>query len=265
MTRKTWLPIILTMLLLVGTSLALAVGNSPAYFPLVVHNGMPAATPTPWFTYTPPVTYTPPPIPTPTYTPPSTVSPDLLRIPNTHTTYTSFLYKHIVGEVENLAAYPVSLVFVAVKLYDDQNNLVHEQTGSILAHRIEAGTKACFNIPTQKSLSWTRYELRVLGATGPVSSRPRLVVLDLVPGTSTYGTFSVSGKVRNDESVPVSQVVTVLTMYDWQGRVLDCARPLDTPYIATMNPGETASFTITAYRPATLPARYTVIADGSIR
>ncbi len=250
--RTGWLWL-LTALLWFGVTGALALQQQTTFLPFMVYRAPAISTPV--------LTYTPPPV-TPTYTPPAGVDPSLLPIVG-HTSYTSPLGRHIVGEVENRTTFPVGLVTIRVTLYDAQGNQLGMVSTLPFAYRVPPGERACFNLITPNNLiAWSRYELTVLNALGPLSPRPRLTILDVRPGISPFGTYTLSGKVRNDENYPVALVVVFGTLYDRNGNILDCARPLDVPTLDSLAPGATADFTITFGQPPTAVGSYRVEADG---
>ncbi len=256
--RRLWSYALVAFLwVLLATLLTtLAAGAYTIYMPFVGYRHVLIPT----LTYTPPSltpTYTPTP-----YTPVATVSPDLVEILNNHTTYTSPWWKHIVGEVRNKAPFPLGFVTIRARLYDEGNNLTHETAATVLTHRVEPGVDACFNIPLPKDATWARYELSVIGAAGPVAPLPRLTILNTNPGMSPYGTFQITGTVRNDQGVSVRSVVVVATLYDVAGKVIDCARTVSPVYYPELAPGATWDFTIVGGRPGAVPAEYMLIADG---
>ncbi len=250
--------------LLLATSTSAALLPNVLYMPWVA-NRAPAMTitPTPGWTYTPPLTYTPPPTPTlpptPTYTPPSAVDPALVPVLS-HTTYTSPLGRHIVGEIRNEASFPIGYISIVARLYSGDTS--QERFTYVFTPHVEPNQKACFNLVTEPTLTWDRYEVEVYGARGPVANRPRLSILDLTPGISPYGTLQLSGRVRNDESVPLTLVVVVGRLYDATNTLVDCVRPLDLPQIDRLAPGEIRPFTLIFGRAPNPLYTYVVEADG---
>lgn len=256
MRRPTAITAMLMVLSLFALMAAGALPQHATFLPLVEYRGQVLGTTTPVATYSPTV------VPTPTYTPPSTVSPTLVRILNTHTTYTSLLGRHIVGEVRNLASYPVGAVVIRAGLYDDSNHQLGTVTGSPLLYRIEPNEKVCFNILTPNDVgAWTRYTLDVTQVLGPFPHRPKLAVSNVAPQVSPYNPYMLTGRVRNDESITLWAVTVAGALYDVQGRILDCSHPV-APAIESLAPGATWDFAIPFPRPGVSPASYTVKADG---
>ena len=262
MRKRTALPLMLTLVLWLGLTTTIALAQQITFLPLVANRSEFRATPTPVFTYTPPLTYTPPPIPTPTYTPPAAVDPSLVPVVG-HTTYTSLLGRHIAGEVENRATFPVTAVFVRIQLYDAADNLIGEMIVPPFGYGMDPEQKACFNVITPSDFgNWTRYEMATESALGPASPRPRLTILNVRPALSPFGTFALNGTVRNDDSRTVEGVVVFGSLYDRNGNFIDCARPLDMAVIESLAPGDAVDFTITFGQPPTAVGSYQVAADG---
>jgi len=250
-----YLVLTLIFLTVVMSVSAAALSTSTLFLPMVGYHMV--MLPTPPMTYTPPVV-----TPTPTKTPPGSISPNVVRILTPQATYTSLLGRHIVGEVKNLASFPVAVTGIRAQFYDANNHLLGHVDGAPLLSRIEPNKKACFNILVPSTVDqWSRYELSVTDVVGPLSPRPRLSVYNLQPGISPYNTYMITGKVRNDEGVTLWTVTAAGALYDEQGHIWDCSLPTGT-VIESLAPGETWDIMIIFPRPGVAPATYKVEADG---
>ena len=124
------------------------------------------------------------------------------------------------GEAESRALAPLDNVQITVDLYDASGAVVASQAGYLDVTTLQYGERVPFRVWFDTDVAFTRFEVRAHATPSPVD-RPRALTLVAKDVTSTPGTYTVSGTVRNDGGEPVEGAVFVVALYDADGRLVD--------------------------------------------
>lgn len=220
--------------------------------------------------YTPPtptVTNTPLPVP-PTVVPSST--PTVTPMPtgvfilssSTFVYYTTTTNEFLASEVQNNTGAPVRFVDVGVNAINANGNLVNTQVGYVVPSILMPGAKGCFSV----YFSGLPAPPVHFVFEGPYYQPGEEVVPVAVDGlyalpNSRFDAMSITGFARNDQGRPVSGVEVVGTLYNDQGRVVDCSIAI--PNTDTLQPGQSSAFKLLySGRWLHLMTRYEVKAQG---
>lgn len=233
-----------------------------------------AATATPSRTFTPSPTRTPTGTPTRAATPTPTVTATAATPPATPTAIpdTVFLGSHqgfatdasymVVGEVINGESFPVFNVKVIGSFYDSSGNLVAAQESMADLAQIEPELSSPVKLQVANSGgSISRYELTLVWDEISIVDYEELTILSQEVRTDSG--LAVVGELRNDGSVTVKEIVTVVTFYDSAGQVVEVAQ--GTVSSSTLAPNATASYTIQVPNPDLAYDHFIVQAQGALQ
>ncbi len=268
----------LIIVLMTGTTVLLAQtdqlphpgqSNQPVYLPLILQLE-PSPTATATFTPEPPATVIPtdPDLPLPTATPTLTPTATATATPTLTPTLTptitptpqpegvfvttsrllegSEFSRRLIGEVLNNTSLNVYNVRVTARFYDDQNNqvAVTDSTATLLRRFL----------PRQRN----PFEITLYSPPANIASYALSLTYDDEPGFINYEPVNVLsnnvrnvlfgtevfGDLRNDQSVPLTNIRVTAIVYDREGKVLDVGL---TFIVETLDPGQTATYTIWLY------------------
>ncbi|NJN81419.1 MAG: DUF3426 domain-containing protein [Caldilineaceae bacterium] len=105
----------------------------------------------------------------------------------------------------------------------------------------EIGQRNPFRIQlTNVAGSVARSELAISWSDVTLQNFERLSVL--TQKAETEGGLQITGELRNDHGVPLSDIVVVVTFYDAAGEVLDVSTGSVSP--SALSPGESGAYTI---------------------
>lgn len=222
-----WIPacaagLLMGLMVLVRSEYQAAEGATGTVIPSLwlayIDNGVPSPTPTP--------TRTPTPTSTPQIT--STPSPTFLAgglsvLPAT----SSFPIPggdelYIIGEVVNGNDFPVSILRVSVRLYDQGGQPLQAGFVRPILNTLESQEKTCFAISIKSPGRWSTYTFDPPTAQRIGTPLPSVTVLSQA---GTYnpatGGYAVTGSVRNDAGTGLS-FVPVATLYNAAGTPIGC-------------------------------------------
>lgn len=234
----------------------------------------PSATATPSRTATASPTRTPTGTPTRAATPTLTVTATAATPPATPTAIpgTVFLGSHqgfatdasyvVVGEVVNGESFPVFNVKVIGSFYDSSGNLVAAQESMADLTQIEPELSSPVKLQVANSGgSISRYELTLVWDEISIVDYEELTILrqEVEQGDG----LAVVGELRNDGSVTVKEIVTVVTFYDSAGQVVEVAQ--GTVSSSTLAPNATATYRIQIADPDLAYDHFTVQAQGALQ
>lgn len=198
------------------------------YLPLVLRSPAPPPEPTP--------------TPEPTDTPPPTPGVHILDNYSYYVDSSAFL--HFFGEVRNNTAQDISLVKIAVNLFDSNARLLATNVGYAELFDLPAGEKTCFHILLEEPEGWAYYEFEDPTYWPTGQSLPNLTVFnDSGAYDSTFGWYKIIGQVRNDHNTRVEFVAPVGTLYNAANMVVGCA----STYVNSthLDPGQVSAFDMT--------------------
>lgn len=208
----------------------------------------PTATPTPTPTATATATPTATPTLTPTLTPTTTPTPqpEGVFFTTSRLLEGNEFSRRLIGEVLNNTPLNVYNVRVTARFYDDQNNLV--------AVTDPEPTLLWRFLPRQRN----PFDIRLYSPPANIASYALSLTYDDEPGFINYEPVNVLtnnvrdvffgtevfGELRNDQSVPLTNIRVAAIVYDREGKVLDVGT---TSISRTLNPGQTTVYTISLY------------------
>lgn len=220
------------------------------FLPYIVKQEPPTATltptPTATSTNTPePPTPTPTEMPTLTPTPMPTLSPGVIVLSsNTLIPYSGSTSLYLVGEVLNNTPSNVRFVRINATLRDSAGNVVDSSSSYATIDNLTPGMKSPFLVLFSDSPAWTSYDLTVTWDTTTVAPYV-LELLNTQAYFDRYDGYHVVGEIRNQYSEPRNFVQAVVTLYDFEGKVIGVDYTFTNPY--DLNPGQTASFDVEVY------------------
>ena len=246
----------------------------PTLTPTATNTPLPTNTPTitltPTITNTPTITLTPTktstptktPLPTNTSIPTATSKPSGVYIEDNYTDYMSSGYLLIVGEVYNGSANYLQFVKINVNLFNSSGQLIATDSGYVSVDSLSPWTKGCFTIMVIDPGNWSWYTLGSLTYWSDAGPPPNLALYNH-SGTydSYWGDYEIIGLMRNDDSVFIDFAEAIATLYNSQGKVVECDSGYGSDY--SLDPGQVTSFTIWSilgdYADV---ASYALVADG---
>jgi hypothetical protein len=233
----------------------------------------PTATPSRTATATATLTRTPTGTPTRAASPTPTVTATAATPPATSTPIpgTVFLGSHqgfatdggyvVVGEVLNGEAFPVFNVKVIGSFYDSNGNLVAAQESLVELAQIEPELSSPVKLQVADNGTISRYELTLVWDEISIVDYEELTIVS--QEARDENGLTIGGELRNDGSVTVKEIVTVVTFYDASGAVVDVYRgTVDT---ATLAPNATATYTIRVANPDLEYDHFSVQAQGALQ
>ena len=168
----------------------------------------------------------------------------------------------VVGEVLNGEPFPVFNVKVIGSFYDSNGNLVAAQESLVDLAQIEPELSSPEKLQVANSGgSISRYELTLVWDEISIVDYEELTILS--QEARTDGGLTVVGELRNDGSVTVKDIVTVVTFYDSAGQVVDVYR--GTVSSSTLQPNETAAYTIAVPNSDLAYDHFSVQAQGALQ
>ena len=168
----------------------------------------------------------------------------------------------VVGEVLNGEPFPVFNVKVIGSFYDSSGNLVAAQESLVDLAQIEPELSSPVKLQVDNSGgSISRYELTLVWDEISIVDYEELTILS--QEARTDGGLTVVGELRNDGSVTVKDIVTVVTFYDSAGQVVDVYR--GTVSSSTLQPNETAAYTIAVPNSDLAYDHFSVQAQGALQ
>ena len=187
--------------------------------------------------------------PTPTLTPVPTPTPiplDVQILPNDSHYVDSIDYLNVVGEVLNNTSYDLSFVEITATFFNASGQPVDHGSAYIYLEDLPAWGYTCFEISVPVPSGWAYYQFEAPTYYTDGHPLPNLTILN--DGGSydpTFGSYDITGDVRNDEQVRVTFVSPVATLYNNLGKVVGC----DSTYVDSTNlaPGQISSFDITFF------------------
>lgn len=225
----------------------------------------PTITNTPTITLTPTKTSTPTktPLPTNTPIPTATPKPQGIYIEDNHTSFTGSLGTlYIVGEVYNGSADYLWFVSVSVDLYNN-GQLVDVDSGYLSTHSLAPNTKGCFKIMVIDPPTWNSYTLHSLTYWDDADPPPNLTLYNHSGSYDSYwGDYEIIGQMRNDDSVLVKFAKAIATLYNAQGKVVECDHGYGSDW--DLDPGQVTSFKIWSLSRDDYAdvASYALVSDG---
>lgn len=173
-----------------------------------------------------------------------------------HSSYMSYGYFHVVGEVKNTGSVNLEFVKITATFYDSANNVIATSFTYTMIDIL---------LPNQKS----PFELSTFPYSGPVdhyslsisyygtSSIPyRDLQVQGVTTSTIYGYYHVLGEVKNIGSSPTTFTEVIITFYDADGKVIGATFTFTDPY--DLSPGQTAPFDASSYPLEIQPASYEI-------
>lgn len=173
----------------------------------------------------------------------ATPPPAGVQVLSNHTAYEAEGLLHIVGEVENVKAGPVSLIEVSSRINNASGHLL--ATAEAFTHLavLPGGGKSCFDIILVAPTGWASYTLDSPAFVDGGAPLTGLTILNpsgsLDPDDKTY---TVSGQLRNDRPQPVQYAVAIATLYGAAGKVVGCSFEYVTGL--DLEPGQASPFHI---------------------
>lgn len=132
----------------------------------------------------------------------------------------------VVGEVENGRSAPVALIELLITFYDEGNNAVYSDTIFVKGEQLVPREKSCFLLLADGlTTSWSYYEISEPTFFEYTNNVPTLLAQNVtgeVVEYDTYEEYEVRGTVRNQSSAEVPFAEMVGTLYNSQGKVVDC-------------------------------------------
>jgi hypothetical protein len=128
---------------------------------------------------------------------------------------------HILGEVYNNTADPVSRIEIPVNILDAGGQIVHSDFTFAWLDNLPAGEKTCFEVLMQRPEGGETYEFEE-PQYWDGRALPNLTVLNPSGSVIDFGWFQILGQVRNDHGSVVADVMTVGTLYNATGHVVGC-------------------------------------------
>lgn len=163
------------------------------------------------------------PIPSPTVTPSGVV-----EVKDNHSWYFNDLLDNyfVVGEVENGTASPIELVSLLITFYDSGGTAIFSDTTFVKGEQLIPGEKSCFLlIADGLNTGWATYGFSQLNYFDYENNVPTLTVSNVTSEVVVYDTYEeyeVRGTLRNQTSSMVPFAEIVGTLYNAQGKVIDC-------------------------------------------
>ncbi len=167
----------------------------------------------------------------------------------------------MIGQIYNNTSNYLKYVNVRVNFFDGAQ-LVETDYSFTPLYNVHPHEKVCFTIILSNPSSWTSYSFEPVDYSTTGTARPNLVITSQsgAPYSSSY--YRVIGQIRNDESQLIRYVSAVATMFDANGKVVEC----DYSFVGStdLTPGQVSSFDI--YGMPAVPgdvASYVLQTDGS--
>ena len=175
-----------------------------------------------------------------TPTPSATLTPGV-RILNYTSSRVGSSYRHVIGEISNETSNYVTLVKLTINFFNG-TQLVETQYTYTHLRNIHPHEKTCFGITVQEPTTWTSYAFEPLSYSTYGYSRPNLPITTASGNVFGSNYYRVIGQIRNDDSQPLTSVSALASMYDSEGRLIEC----DYGYVSNGNlgPGQVSSFDI---------------------
>jgi hypothetical protein len=149
---------------------------------------------------------------------------------------------HVVGEIRNKTSYTLRNMKVTVNFYNANNQLLESRSAFTYMIDLPAGKKTCFNISLDPPTGWSKYQFAPVTYQTDGNLPPNIGVLNLIGSYDPkFGYYQLTGLIRNDEAVQVSQVRTVGTLYNVTNRVIGCKFY---QFPDRLDPGASKSFNI---------------------
>lgn len=187
----------------------------------------------PAFTSTPTQTSTP--------NPTATSIPPGVSILNNHGTFLNYGDLYIVGEVYNNTANNLRDVTIYADMFNG-GQLVATYYAFTFMEYLPAHEKTCFRILIPNPPAWDSYQFEAPTYSGYTGSIYNLTLLRTSGYIDNVGWYHLLGQVRNDDASAVRWVQPVGTLYNAQGRVVDCQG--DRVNSTDLTPGQTSAFDI---------------------
>lgn len=151
-------------------------------------------------------------------------APQPVSIPATYTDFmvTSIGYISIQGEVRNNTDTAKRFITVYADFYDPANNPLGNAWTYVYLHVLPPGDRTCFRIYAKPPAGWSSYKVRVGDYMEAPQGSPRLTPTDIMINNSQPTRYVISGKLRNDEAVPITRAMAIGTLYDARDQVLGC-------------------------------------------
>ncbi len=163
-------------------------------------------------------------------------------LPN-HTTYFDGYYRrHVVGEVENTSDRNLKSIQITVRFMSSSGEELSRNDNLTYLERLPAHEKTCFDVFVDEMDNWANYAVEISGYSTTPDLLPDLSITIDSAGPDVYYGFHIAGSVRNTETVTVSQIGLVGTLYNADHQVMDCdSIDSDQP---TLNEGEQSTFNL---------------------
>jgi hypothetical protein len=150
---------------------------------------------------------------------------------------------HILGEVSNHTQASLRSIQIPFDLYDTNGQVIASGEASPILTSLPVNDRTCFEaiLPLPASLAYYRF-----GTPTYLTGAPLLLNLSLLQPVGAYdpnfGSYDVTGQIRNDSSVTVRYISPVGTLYNAAGAVIGC----DYTYVVTytLGPGTTSAFSL---------------------
>lgn len=218
------------------------------------------ASPSPSRTRTATATRTRTPSATPTLSP-----PEVQILPNSMGYVDIFGWIHVLGEVYNGTSTNLWFIMVAVDFYDSNGALLGSAFAYVNLESLAPGQRTCFDVVHEEMAGVTGYSFQPLTYYTDASGPPALAVTDSSGSyDGEWGTYGITGHVRNDHGVQVAYVSVIGTLYDSVSTVVGC----DLVYADndTLAPGESSAFSLSFLgRDYSDVTSYRLQADGTVQ
>jgi hypothetical protein len=174
----------------------------------------------------------------------TTVYPSGVHILGNHTTFTSYGTRYVVGEVLNNTPNYLEFVKISVNFYNGGQLVETDYTYTDLWD-LHPNEKTCFKIYLNNPPIWDQYTFEPVAYwIEPTTTRPSISVVSHSGSVYQGSYYRILGQIKNDEAVNIDYPMIVASLYDAQGKVVDCEITFGNIY--PLAPAQITSFSLVA-------------------
>jgi hypothetical protein len=152
-------------------------------------------------------------------------------------------YTHVIGNMTNETDVSASTVTLSAKLFDANDNVIAEATGSPCPVSVTPHNQQVFDLkfPNPNITGAVRYEVRpISGITLPGALPDPKIFLIRFYAQRAGPRVAVVGQVRNDSQQPYSNMIGCTAVFNNKGKVI---RMKSSPIAGTLTPGAALIYT----------------------
>jgi len=171
--------------------------------------------------------------------------PEIVNIQPNHTAYMAGDYLWIVGEVYNGTSNYLRFVEINVNIFNASGQLISTDSGYVSVDSLAPWTKGCFRIFVLSPGNWSSYAFDSLDYRSDAPLPPKLTIYGDSGTLDSNDWYTIIGFMRNDDSVLIDFAEAIATLYNAQGKVVECDYGYPSDY--SLDPGQASSFKIWSF------------------